>query len=268
MAVVPGLFGITHSNRDFSLKDTWGKNQFNSSFPAALACYLYSKELKAVYYKTDSSMQTVIEHIGIEDLYKADPLGDDTYFAFETQFTPFQKYVLGSIPRNDLVIMNGTQSVSSLEIKLTALPDNPTCDFSEDAYGSEIVIRPDTIIYLACAFIYACNDDRNILQSILQDAGNAVIDWTSASCVLPHLYDIYQAIKRLVSISASFQSPVVMEPVWKTRGKSPQLANDCLDVFVWSNCGLLNLFMPSEQDFISVGTVKTLDKISLSLIHI
>lgn len=25
MAVVPGLFGITHSNRDFSLKDTWGK---------------------------------------------------------------------------------------------------------------------------------------------------------------------------------------------------------------------------------------------------
>lgn len=138
MAVVPGLFGITHSNRDFSLKDTWGKNQFNSSFPAALACYLYSKELKAVYYKTDSSMQTVIEHIGIEDLYKADPLGDDTYFAFETQFTPFQKYVLGSIPRNDLVIMNGTQSVSSLEIKLTALPDNPTCDFSEDAYGSEI----------------------------------------------------------------------------------------------------------------------------------
>lgn len=63
MAVVPGLFGITHSNRDFSLKDTWGKNQFNSSFPAALACYLYSKELKAVYYKTDSSMQTVIEHM-------------------------------------------------------------------------------------------------------------------------------------------------------------------------------------------------------------
>lgn len=85
--------------------------------------------------------------------------------------------------------------------------------------------------------------------------------------LLPHLYDIYQAIKRLVSISASFQSPVVMEPVWKTRGKSPQLANDCLGCFCWSNCGLLNLFMPSEQDFISVGTVKTLDKISRHTRH-
>lgn len=40
-----------------------------------------------------------------------------------------------------------------------------------------------------------------------------------------------------------------MEPVWKTEGKSPMLANNCLDVFVWSNCGLLLLFMPKELDF-------------------
>lgn len=262
MGVSPGLFGIVHSNRDFSSKDTWGKNQFNSSFPASLACYLYSKDLKAVYYKTDSSMHPVIDHIAIDELYGTNPLGADIYFAFETQFIPFQKYVLGSIPRNDLVIMQGTQSVSSLEIKLTALPDNPTCDFSEDLYGSEIVIRPDTIIYLACAFIRACNDDRHMLQNIFQDTGNAISDWTSASCVLPYIYSIYQAIQRLVAVSAPLQSPVVMEPVWKTRGKSPQLADDCLDMFIWSNCGLLNLFMPTERDFIQINGVKMLDKIS------
>lgn len=45
----PRLFGIVHSNRNYSLKDTWGKNQFNSSFPASLACYLHSRGLKAVY---------------------------------------------------------------------------------------------------------------------------------------------------------------------------------------------------------------------------
>lgn len=82
MAVVPGLFGITHSNRDFSLKDTWGKNQFNSSFPAALACYLYSKELKAVYYKTDSSMQTVIEHIWYRGSLQSRPFGGRYIFCF------------------------------------------------------------------------------------------------------------------------------------------------------------------------------------------
>jgi site-specific DNA-cytosine methylase len=45
----PGLFGIRYSNRDFTQKNSWGKNQFNSSFPAALACYMSSKQLKANY---------------------------------------------------------------------------------------------------------------------------------------------------------------------------------------------------------------------------
>lgn len=39
----PRLFGIERSNRDYTVADTWGKNQFNSSFPASLACYLHSK---------------------------------------------------------------------------------------------------------------------------------------------------------------------------------------------------------------------------------
>jgi len=43
---IPGLFGIANSNRDYTRADTWGKNQFNSSFPVALACYLFHKNLK------------------------------------------------------------------------------------------------------------------------------------------------------------------------------------------------------------------------------
>ena len=31
----PCLYGIKNSNRDFSNADAWGKNQFNSSFPAS-----------------------------------------------------------------------------------------------------------------------------------------------------------------------------------------------------------------------------------------
>lgn len=33
----PSLFGLSKSNRDFTQKECWGKNQFNSSFPASLA---------------------------------------------------------------------------------------------------------------------------------------------------------------------------------------------------------------------------------------
>ena len=37
MEKTPGLFGQIHSNRDYRKQETWGKNQFNSSFPSSLA---------------------------------------------------------------------------------------------------------------------------------------------------------------------------------------------------------------------------------------
>lgn len=258
----PRLFGIVHSNRDYSLKDTWGKNQFNSSFPVALACYLYSKGMKAVYYKTNQNIEKHLTYIGIDELFGINPLQDNIYFSFETQYTPFQEYVIGSIPRNDLVILSNGQCLSSLEIKLVALPDNQTCELAHDHFGAEIVIRPDTIIYLACSFIYALNNNKNSIKMILGDIGNNINDWTEANNILPHIYKIYNAIKNIVHASYQKQMPIIMEPVWKTEGKSPKLSENCLDVFVWSNCGLLLLFLPSENDFISDSNgIKTLKKI-------
>ncbi|MBE0471916.1 MAG: HindVP family restriction endonuclease [Methyloprofundus sp.] len=33
------------------------------------------------------------------------------------------------------------------------------------------------------------------------------------------------------------QSSFLIQPIWKTIGKSPELAENCLDVFVWSDAG-------------------------------
>ncbi len=49
--VQPGLFGQKHSSRDYTIAECWGKNQFNSSFPASLVAYMYSKDIKPVYIK-------------------------------------------------------------------------------------------------------------------------------------------------------------------------------------------------------------------------
>lgn len=242
----PRLFGINKSNRDYNKVDTWGKNQFNSSFPASLACYLYHKKLKAVYYKTNENMEIEVSYIGIDELYGLDPLGEEIYFSFETQYTPYQKYIIGSIPRNDLVILKNGQCISSLEVKLVALPDNSTCDLSEQEYGSEIVVRPDTIIYLACSIIESYKDDRECLKMLLGSDGEKIVDWSDPSEVLKYICGIYQAIKRIVRANSSRQIPIIMEPVWKTEGKSSKLAENCLDVFVWSNLGMLNLFMPNN----------------------
>ena len=39
------------------------------------------------------------------------------------------------------------------------------------------------------------------------------------------------------------QEPILMQPIWKTLGKSPALAENCLDVFVWSNFAFTQLFL-------------------------
>lgn len=57
--LTPALFGINKSNRDFTQKDTWGKNQFNSSFPAALACYMASQNIVPIYLKLGNDFDLI-----------------------------------------------------------------------------------------------------------------------------------------------------------------------------------------------------------------
>jgi hypothetical protein len=63
----PSLYGLINSNRDFSSPYAWGKNQFNSSFPAALACYMRDKKLPAVYIKHGKKSNTTLSEISFDD---------------------------------------------------------------------------------------------------------------------------------------------------------------------------------------------------------
>lgn len=231
--IKPSLFGLQNSNRDFGKADAWGKNQFNSSFPAALSCYLYSRGIEANYLGIASEKLT-ISTLAIDALFGAKPDGADTYFAFEAQHSPFQKYVIGTLPRTDLVIQNKETGLClrGLEVKLTALPDNTTCDFSDDRYGTEIVTRPDTIAYLAASIAH---DSYDSLSPVFNNYKINISDWTDALEVQKNLPAIVSCIAALSIAIAKNQSPFLLQPIWKTVGKSPKFAEHCLDVFAWSN---------------------------------
>ncbi len=234
-AIKPSLFGLNKSNRDFTKKDAWGKNQFNSSFPAALCCYMFQQGLPANYLFM-GAQKLEVKTIGVDSLFGLAPTHPDIYFAFEAAYAPFQKYVIGTLPRTDLIIQNETTGacIRGLEIKLTALPDHVTCDFDDAKYGSEIVVRPDSIVYLACSI--AALLDESLKQKIL--ASKIVIsDWSDAAEVLPKVGMVLREIEKILKAIESKQSPFLMQPVWKTMGKSPMLAENCLDVFVWSDAG-------------------------------
>jgi hypothetical protein len=233
---LPRLFGLNKTNRNFSKKTSWGKNQFNSSFPASLCCYLASKNIDANYLAIKDGKYTPTT-IGIDEVFGLSSKNSDLYFAFESQHTPFQKYVIGTLPRTDVVIQKEStgECVSGLEVKLTALPDNTTCELHDNLYGSEIVVRPDTIVYLACALILSAD---NKLKGYFKDI--KINDWSDANAVLPKIKHIVDTIEKISLIAETKQIPFLLQPVWKTIGKSPVLADKCLDIFVWSDAGFSN----------------------------
>lgn len=80
--VDPGLFGQKHSSRDYRYEESWGKNQFNSSFPVSLVAYMSSKNISPVFICTNRDNEIVHEYIPALDLLGIDPLSDDAYYDY------------------------------------------------------------------------------------------------------------------------------------------------------------------------------------------
>jgi hypothetical protein len=240
----PSLFGIVNSNRDFSNKDSWGKNQFNSSFPASLACYMESLGLELKYLKLDKNLKIEHNFISVKDFFKKSYSDPNLFFSFETNFLLYQKFVIGSLPRVDLVTMDKSngQCLSGIEVKLTALPDNSTCEEEESQYGCEIVVRPDTIVYMALSIIYSYSMDKEKLEGLFQNL-KRIDDWTDGNIVINHVSEMIDILDKLFLLNLDKQSPLVMQPIWKTNGKSTILNDNCLDIFIWSDFGFSQLFI-------------------------
>jgi hypothetical protein len=249
------LYGIKKSNRDFSKKNSWGKNQFNSSFPTSLCAYMASKKLNSNYLTVKSDGEFCIDELSIQDLFGLNPCNeDDIFYAFESAYSPYNTFVTGTLPRTDLVIQNSVTKacLRGLEVKLTALPDNTTCNKRDNLYGSEIVIRPDTIVYLACSLIDSLNGI--IPPHIFQNVN--INDWEDPQEIIDNAAIILSDLKLLISSVYGSESPVLVQPVWKTKGKVPVLSDNCLDVFVWSNIGLTRFIHEISKSILTVKNPK------------
>lgn len=248
------LFGQKHSNRDYSKAKYWGKNQFNSSFPASLVAYMSSIGMKAVYLCFDKKETVIHKKISGTDIFGIDPLSDNAYYNFEAGFFPYEQYyytdVDGKKENIDLVMVDLPSKVPlrGLEIKLTALPDNTTSQLPENKYSCEIVVRPPTICFLACSICehYSSEKQKDKLRKLLFTIPK-INHWDEVAEVAPNFIPIRDAVLSIAKDMSDDQTPLILQPVWKTKGKLMQLADDCLDVFVWSNLATLQMFCDDEE---------------------
>lgn len=238
--IKPSLYGIKNSNRNFEDKFCWGKNQFNSSFPVALCCYMRDKDYGSVLISQDGA-KTKVSEAGFDYIFGTTLRNDKLKFCFEASFDPYGDFVEDQMEVIDLVIRNNSTGkfIRPLEIKLTTLPDDATSDLPEDRYGSEIVVRSPTMRYMALGLAQTCSAaDRRKIKKIFHDACRDVRDWENKAEMLSKREAIFEAVDEFLLKFEDRQKPMLLQPVWKTVGKSPTLADNCLDVFAWTDVAL------------------------------
>ncbi len=252
-----GLFGIERSNRNFADPYYWGKNQFNSAFPVALACYMRSRGIPLVYVQYKDAHTTSVGELSVDKLWGSDQPNESLYFSFETRFDAFRSLVHDDLPPIDLVVCAGdaTQQIRPLEVKLTTLPDNTTEALDECQYGAELVIRSATTRYMALSMAKSVANDLSKVRSIFEPVFARVRNWDSKVEMKNLAPAAVNALETFLDLYQPLQQPLLMQPLWKTVGKSPVLAEQCLDIFVWSDFALAHLFLDSARSALATAGI-------------
>ena len=247
----PSLFGLSssNSNKDFSNRKSWGKNQFNNAFPVALACYMHEKNINPVYLKLSNECKVLSDYIEVKDVFGLEPLDNNLFFSFETDFPPYRTMVVNNLPGIDLVTSNIENEPSSflrgIEIKLTAFPDSASSSLPVEEQGSEIVIRPDSIVYLAFSLAQIFKDDIDELKKLMDPffERNSDVEWEDFTQIKPLANELETLLDNILVAKIDEQTPLLMQPIWKTQGESLLLEDNCFDMYIWSNYAFTRLFV-------------------------
>jgi len=243
-----GLFGIKNSNR--TTEKHWGKNCFNSSFPTAVACYMLSKDIPAIYNMLtvkDGELSVAASEISIRNVFNCGKKSlDSLYFNFESRFDPYQQYSSDPIDAIDLVVMTADEAfLSPIEIKLTVLPTSATSHNPENEWGCELVVRSATTSYCALGMFDSVKGEKQNVRKIFENTCSGVGSWNNdfeMSHKTPELTACVNAFQRNY---LEQQKPLLMQTIWKTQGQSPMLDGNAFDIVVWSDFAFSRLFLDS-----------------------
>jgi len=241
-----GLLGIEHSNRDADKH--WGKNCFNSSFPASVACYMLANNIPAVYNRLeliDGSLRVVSSEINMSETFNCGKLSaKELDFNFESRYEPYQQYSFDMIDGIDLVIktLDG-RYLSPLEVKLTVLPTANTSNMPEEQWGCEMVVRSATTSYCALGMFDAVSDQARIVREIFEDACSNIQSWDNDYEMRHKIPALSECVNKFQRKYLDKQKPLLMQTIWKTQGQSPVLSENAFDIVVWSDYAFSRLFV-------------------------
>jgi len=86
-----------------------------------------------------------------------------------------------------------------------------------------------------------------IIRKIFEPVCHKMVDWGNPYEINAKRTKILDAIDDFEYNWFSKQKPLLMQPIWKTQGKSPLLAENAFDIFIWSDFAFTRLFLDSSR---------------------
>lgn len=205
------------------------------------------KKLPAVFIKHGKKSNTTLSEISFDDFWQTTLPNDQLFFSFEYRFTPYADMTVDDIQPIDLVVSENSSKclLAPVEIKLTTIPDNTTANKNDAEYGSELVIRSPTMRYAAMGMGRSCIKFMSQIRDLFSPSCAKIRDWDNLVEVAKHKDKIIAALDTFLNTYSKHEKPLMMQPIWKTKGKKPILAENCLDIFVWSDFALCRLLLDS-----------------------
>ena len=242
------LFGLDKQN--ISKTQFWGKNTFNNVFPLSLLCFMEERRIlpKYLIFKSGKVEQISITHHELFGVCDDGRLAyTKVYFDIEAIDERYNSYFKTREQRRKIdVVVRDKETLSalrSLEMKLTAVPDNSTVEKPEDHQSAEIVIRQDTIVYLAMSIVKILTTETSIHKDELKSELIGLLKTNREDQI--SILGLKEVLLGFFSKYEAKQIPIVLQPIWRTKGNSTELLDNCLDVFVWSNFAFSKLFLDS-----------------------
>lgn len=205
------------------------------------------QNIKVMYLRLDKNLNVVVDEISLDDVFNTPIDSQKLTFDFETKYNPYQKYALDDIKGIDLVIKHNDKWLRPLEIKLTVLPDQTTFDKSEEYWGPELVIRPASTSYCALGIVDSCSGNLNQVREIFEPVCSRIQHWDNKVEIHTKRNRVIEAIDLFQNEFKHKQKPFLLQPIWKTKGKTPLLADQAFDIFVWSDFALCKTFIDRSR---------------------
>ena len=244
MKDAPTFYGLENCN--LQPHEQWDRDNFPRMFSVALCNYLGDSG-KGVNLVSFGSGASIVRTEPVSAVYGTGCRPSQLLFDLDSVYEPHLELASG-VPESDLVIRGeGHVPIGRLDVLASVIPDASTRGLPPELSGPEVTLRTRDLKNLALSMASSLMCERERALDILDDIQPAPVDWEDWGMVSSINDDILRVLDRLESELSDRQSPFMLQSVWRSEEDGPLLADDAMDVFVWTDFALSRLFLDSTR---------------------